>query len=115
MSNDTTKILETYHQSPANWGDPRVRMAALRPEEPPPLTLEMLNDAQRQAIVAVAGDDRAAQERALATIAPTWGRTVAPPPRPEPKTPLEVYERIKETNPVMAARFAVANGIHDRK
>jgi hypothetical protein len=30
-----------------------------------------------------------------------------------PTTPRETYERIKETNPLVAARYAIEHNIHD--
>lgn len=42
--------------------------------------LAKLDDAKRAAVVAIAGDDKAAQLRAIAALAPTWGASVATPP-----------------------------------
>ncbi len=108
-----TKILAAYQEQPENWGDARVRLGVLRPEEPKPLTLETCSAEQRAAVVAIAGDDPAKQQATLASVAPSWGRTVQEPPRPEPKTPRETYERLKETNPIIAARFAEVHRIHE--
>lgn len=78
------------------------RAAAMRAPAPEPLTLDNLTDAQREAILGIAGDDRAKQESALRALAPTWGRSAADPT-------LE----IEKTNPWLAARMRLANGHYD--
>lgn len=42
--------------------------------------LAKLDDAKRAAVVAIAGDDKAAQLRAIAALAPTWAAAVAATP-----------------------------------
>lgn len=92
--------------------------------------MKSLSDEQRAAVVEIAGDDVAAQLRAITALTPTWAakpaaaqaqtQTAAPastpattaPPRSAPSdstqtqsSPKETYLRLKKTNPVMAAEF----------
>lgn len=90
--------------------------------------LASLTDAQRAAVVALGGEDHAAQLRAITALRPTWA--ASPPSAPTPPTPpaptapngappapsspgatnhLAVWESLQKTNPVEAARYLVRN------
>lgn len=91
--------------------------------------MSTLSDAQRSAVVDIAGDDPAKQIKTIEKLRPTWAQapskaaeTVADtaPPRNAPKAeitvdapedPREVWAKLKEINPIVAARYAVANGV----
>jgi hypothetical protein len=90
-----------------------------------------LTDAQRAAVEAVAGTDAAKQLATIDALAPTWAASAAPavkaapvdtaPPPTSPReggtatpsNPKSVYAELQKTNPVLAARYAFANGIYD--
>lgn len=95
-----------------------------------------LTEAQRNAVTALAGDDAAKQLKAIEALSPTWASAAAPAaavtetkPKdtaPAPAAPKDgapsaqpdakaTYEELKKTNPVIAARFALANGVFDSK
>lgn len=91
-----------------------------------------LNEAQRSAVEAVAGDDPAKQLKTIEALRPTWASAAAPaapaavqdtapaPAAPKdgsptaPPTPKEIWAGLKESNPVLAARYAIANGVFDQ-
>lgn len=94
-----------------------------------------LTDAQKNAVTALAGDDAAKQLKAIDTLAPTWKaeapaaatatpatqtKTVDTAPAPSapngaaptsPPDPKAVYEELRKSNPIIAARYAEANGL----
>jgi len=98
-----------------------------------------LTDAQRAAVTAVAGEDATKQLATIEALAPTWAAPAASaatapaapaaPARPadtapapsapsdgvgaSPPDPKAVYAELKKTNPVIAARYAIANGVHN--
>lgn len=98
-----------------------------------------LTEVQRSAVTAIAGEDPAKQLKTIEQLRPTWGAAPAaptqapaapaPPPKPadtapapsapkdgpatSPPDPKAVYAELKKTNPVIAARYALANGVHD--
>lgn len=95
-----------------------------------------LTDAQREAVAAVAGDDPAKQLKTIEALKPTWASAAAPAapaPAPKPKdTAVAVampkdgapagppdakaqFEEMKAANPIVAARFALQNGLFDNK
>lgn len=89
--------------------------------------LSSLNEEQRKAVEAVAGDDPARQLRTIEALSPTWSKkpaTVTPAPivsdtAPPPNQPAApngivpnakaVWESLKESNPILADRFLLAN------
>jgi hypothetical protein len=89
--------------------------------------MKSLSDAQRAAVIDLAGDEPAKQIKALTTLRPTWAAPAAPetvtntaPPPGAPKpvgtnaaqsTDMDTYKSLKEINPILAARFAIANNI----
>lgn len=94
-----------------------------------------LTDAQKNAVLTVAGDDPAKQIRTIDALRSTWAGAAAPaatavsaPPTdtaPAPAAPKDgavapppdakaVHEELKKTNPVLAARFAIANGLFNQ-
>lgn len=95
-----------------------------------------LTEDQRNAVAAVAGEDPAKQLKIIEALKPTWAGAAAPaapaapPPvrdtAPAPAAPKDgapsappdakaIYEEIKATNPVLASRYALANGIFENK
>lgn len=95
-----------------------------------------LTEAQRNAVAAVAGDDPAKQLTTIEALRPTWASAAAPaapaePPAPKntapaPAAPKDgapaappdakaVYEALKASNPVLASRYALANGVFENK
>ncbi len=90
-----------------------------------------LNDSQRAAVQAVAGDDPAKQLSTIEALKPTWASAAAPaapaapsvpdtaPTRTMPKSGGEhsppdhkaVWAELQKTNPVLAARYAFENGV----
>jgi hypothetical protein len=94
-----------------------------------------LSDAQKAAVAAVAGDDPAKQLKTIEALRPTWAGVAAPaaPASTETKTadtapgrmmpkegggtspadPKAVYAELKKTNPILAARYASENGVHN--
>lgn len=97
--------------------------------------MSALTEAQRAAVTAVAGDDPAKQVRTIEAMRPTWAASAQAPPLPAaaPPAPADtaparsapsdsgsvsppdtraVYEELRKTNPIIAARFAQANGLH---
>lgn len=89
-----------------------------------------LTEAQRNAVAAVAGEDPAKQLKTIDALRPTWASAPAAPPPPKdtapaPAAPKEgassappdakaIYEELKTNNPVLASRYALANGIFDK-
>lgn len=89
----------------------------------------LLTDSQKAAVIAIAGEDYAAQLRAIDVLSPTWAALTPPapevvvppvattpattaPPRAAPAdnaqtqaTPKEQYARLKATNPVAAVAY----------
>lgn len=87
--------------------------------------LSGLTDAQRTAVTAIAGDDPALQLRAVEALRPTWAAAPPKDTAPAPSSPKDVvsttsndprttWESLKNKNPVLAARFAIANGVFDQ-
>lgn len=94
-----------------------------------------LTDAQRAAVSGIAGDDPAKQLKTIEALRPTWASAAAPAavadqrpkdtalapamPRdgaqgspPDTKT---IHEELLKSNPILAARYALANGVFDTK
>jgi hypothetical protein len=94
--------------------------------------LSVLTAEQQAAVKAIAGDDAAAQLRAIDALRPTWATSIetpkpaAPPPAaptgpsgpgagaPPASTPTQVdheteYQRLMAINPIHAARYMAAN------
>lgn len=92
--------------------------------------LASLTDAQREAVMAVAGDDASVQLKAVDMLRPTWtsavAAAIAPPVKqapantapsakapsassPESENVLATYERLRATNPYGAARYRLQN------
>lgn len=103
--------------------------------------MDGLTEAQRAAVVAVAGEDAAKQLATIEALTPTWASQPAPTAAPAtagaapiqqqkpadtapapsapneggaplPADPKAIYADLKKTNPVIAARYAFANGLH---
>lgn len=94
-----------------------------------------LTETQRNAVAAVAGEDPAKQLKTIEALKPTWaGAAVpaapaAPPVRdtaPAPAAPKDgaplpppdakaIHEELQKSNPVLAARYALANGLFENK
>lgn len=96
-----------------------------------------LTEAQRNAVAAVAGEDPAKQLKTIEALRPTWASAAAPaapaappPPKdtaPAPAAPKEgavtstppdakaIHEELQKTNPVLAARYALQNGLFETK
>lgn len=96
-----------------------------------------LTEAQRNAVAVVAGDDPAKQLKTIEALRSTWASAAAPaapaapppvrdtataPAAPKegaaPSTPPDakaIHEELKKTNPVLAARFALQNGLFGTK
>ena len=91
-----------------------------------------LTEAQRNAVVAVAGDDAAKQLKTIEALKPTWAGAVAPaapaPEKPRDTAPASggpkdagntstppdlksVYADLAKVNPILAARFALEHGV----
>jgi hypothetical protein len=93
-----------------------------------------LSPEQQAAVKAIAGDDAAAQLKAITALAPTWAKapagspvavapvqpappasgTAPPPTAPtsgsvSQQTPVEIHAGLVKTNPFTAAEYAVAN------
>jgi hypothetical protein len=94
--------------------------------------MQKLTDVQRDAVKAAAGDDPTAQLKMITALRPTWGGAAAPaapvtqdtaPGRTAPKDggptpppdPKAVYESLKTSNPIVAARYALENGLIELK
>lgn len=96
--------------------------------------LSALTEAQRSAVAAVAGDDPAKQLKTIEALRPTWASVTAAAPviaekpkdtAPAPAAPKSegtassppdskaIHAELKKTNPVLAARFALANGLFE--
>lgn len=94
-----------------------------------------LTDAQRNAVSALAGDDHAKQLKAIDALRSTWtgaaataaipvstaSKDTAPaagaPKEVTPGAPPDVkavHAQLKATNPIVAARFALDNGLFDK-
>lgn len=95
-----------------------------------------LTEAQRNAVAAVAGEDPAKQLKTIEALKPTWAGAAAPaapatpppvkdtalaPAAPKdgaPSAPPDakaIHESLLQTNPVLAARYALSNGIFENK
>lgn len=101
-----------------------------------------LTEAQKSAVIAIAGEDASKQLKAIEALTPTW-QTKAPDaaaatatavatqkpvvadtapaktapgdtPTTSPPDPKAIHAELLKTNPVVAARYAVANGIFDK-
>lgn len=93
-----------------------------------------LNDAQRNAVLAVSGDDPAKQLTTIEALRPTWAGAAAPAagatpptvkdtapaptapkdtPNVSPADPKAIHAELKKTNPVLAARFALENRLFE--
>jgi hypothetical protein len=92
-----------------------------------------LSDAQRAAVAAVAGDDAAKQLSTIDALRPTWASAAAPAATATPSAPVTdtapnrgmpkdggghsppdhsaVWAELQKTNPVLAARYALENGV----
>jgi hypothetical protein len=111
------------------------RLAAITSEHAARMML-VLTAEQRAAIMGVAGDDPAAQLRAIGALAPTWAKqeaAAAPAPEAPPATtaparsapngaapaqpdPRSVYEQTRQSNPFAAAYFGASNpAVYDRR
>jgi hypothetical protein len=99
--------------------------------------LAALTEVQRNAVAAVAGDDPAKQLSTIKALTPTWASAAAPaataaapaatvkdtaPAASAPKDgnvvspadPKAIHAELKKTNPVLAARYGVENGVFDK-
>lgn len=95
-----------------------------------------LTEEQRNAVAAVAGNDPAKQLKTIEALKPTWvsaavpaAPAAAPPPKdtaPAPAAPKDgapsaspdvkaIYEELQKTNPILASRYALANGVFENK
>lgn len=95
-----------------------------------------LTEAQRNAVAAVAGEDPAKQLKTIEALKPTWAGAAAPaapaapPPvrdtAPAPAAPKDgapspppdakaIHEELQKSNPILAARYALANGLFENK
>lgn len=94
-----------------------------------------LSDAQRAAVASVAGDDPAKQLKTIEALKPTWASAAAPAAKVEakpadtavaatmpkdgapagPPDAKAIHEELQKSNPVLAARYALANGLFDNK
>jgi hypothetical protein len=97
--------------------------------------LGALTDAQREAVAMVAGDDPAKQLKTIEALKPTWASAAAAPAAPAqkpkdtapaPAMPKDgapagppdakaVHEELLKSNPILAARFALANDLFKDK
>jgi hypothetical protein len=97
--------------------------------------MSALTEAQRNAVAVVAGDDPAKQLKTIEALKSTWtsaaapAASAAPPPRdtaPAPSAPKDggtsappdpkaIHAELQKSNPILAARFAMANGLFDNK
>ncbi len=95
--------------------------------------LGALSEAQRNAVVAVAGDDPAKQLKTIEALVSTWANAAAPaapavpkdtaPTQAAPKDsgtvspadPKAIYTELAKTNPILAARYRAQNGLYDDK
>lgn len=98
--------------------------------------MDSLTEAQRNAVAVVAGDDPAKQLKTIEALRSTWASAAAPaapaaplPPKdtaPAPAAPKDaapgappdakaIHEELKRANPVLAARFALQNGLFENK
>lgn len=96
--------------------------------------LSSLSDTQRAAVLSIAGDDAAKQLQTIAALATTWAASPATPAAAPPAIVADtapansapqqlitsppdhkaVYAELKKTNPVIAARYAMAHGVFDQ-
>lgn len=96
--------------------------------------LSALSESQRAAVLSIAGDDAAKQLQAIAALATTWAAPSAAPAAapaaavvdtaPANSAPQQlitsppdhkaVYAELKKSNPVVAARYAMAHGVFDQ-
>lgn len=85
-------------------------------------TMANLTPDQRAAVTKIGGADPVRISDALAALAPTWVQprqtavlSNAPPPVSHAASkavdPIELYREIREHNPVVAARYAMVNGL----
>lgn len=96
--------------------------------------MSALTEAQRKAVADVAGDDAAMQLKTITALQPTWASAAAPAatvvtPAPQDTAPAPaapkdgntspppdvkaIHAELKKTNPILAARYATANGVFD--
>lgn len=85
--------------------------------------LAALSEPQRAAVRALAGEDLSRVLVTVRALAPTWAKVPADtaPRRSMPRelaagevvttSPLDVYRDLAATNPVLAARYALANDV----
>jgi hypothetical protein len=113
--------------TPAPAPDPRVADLEAAVTSTVKSRMATLTDAQRSAVVAVAGDDPARQLKTIEALAATWTATTAPrDSAPGPSMPRdgavvgsaptsrETFEQLRASNPVLAARYAFANGVFEK-
>lgn len=92
--------------------------------------LASLTETQRNAVIAIAGEDASKQLSAIETLSPTWAApapatkvadTAPAPGAPKDNTAVSppdhkaVHAELLKTNPIIAARYALANGVFDAK
>lgn len=105
-----TNVTDTNPAAPAPVPSPAEQMVSSLAAE----RLASLTESQRSAVLAVAGQDPIKQLETVRALVPTWtARDTAPPPaapreqNSNTSTPdmQSIYENLKSTNPVIAARF----------
>lgn len=95
-----------------------------------------LTEAQRNAVTAVAGNDPAKQLKTIEALKPTWADAAVPAAPAAPATPKDtapapaapkdgspsgppdvkaIYEELQKSNPILASRYALANGVFENK
>lgn len=95
-----------------------------------------LTEEQRNAVAALAGEDPAKQLKTIEALKPTWAGAAAPAApaaalpvkdtAPAPAAPKDgapsappdakaIHEELQKTNPVLAARYALSNGLFENK
>lgn len=90
--------------------------------------MKTLSEAQQAAVAALAGDDPVKQLKTIEALVPTWasapaatetktvdtapGRTAPEAGATSAPDPKAVYEQLRKTNPIAAARYAFAHGLH---
>lgn len=92
--------------------------------------MSALTEAQKAAVMAVAGDDPAQQIKTIEALRPTWTGAETPkladtgPAMGAPSgagnvaQPFDVkafHAELNEINPILAARYAIANGVFEKK
>lgn len=106
--------------APAAAPDPAAKMIGTLAAE----RMASLTEPQRAAVRAVAGDDPVRQLETVRALAPTWtvqprDTALAPSAPREGRAvteadPRATYESLIQTNPVLAARYALANGVFQK-